>query len=131
MTVEQSFKFKPLRARLFLAPCMALALAIAILLPAKEAQAQDIRLVESYGAYCNDVYFGSDGGCIDLAAHGVAHDSLYASRTRHFLGEAGIVGQFTVVETVRGTVLASCTSKPYRGALDPDCKASVRIGILY
>ena len=35
------------------------------------AQAEEIRLSESFGAFCNDVYFGSDGGgvsgCIDLA----------------------------------------------------------------
>lgn len=81
------------------------------------------------GAYAP--FFGDDGFGLFVAARGVAHDSFYANRTKHFLGEAGFVGQFTVVDTVRGTVLASCTNKPYSGALDPDCKATVRIGILY
>lgn len=81
------------------------------------------------GAYAP--FFGDDGLGLFVAARGVAHDSFYVSRTKHFLGEVGIVGQFTVVDTVRGTVLASCTNKPYSGALDPDCKATVRIGILY
>lgn len=81
------------------------------------------------GAYAP--FFGDDGLGLFIAARGVAHDSLYASRTKHFLGEAGLVGQLTVADIVRGTVLASCTTKPYDGALDPDCKATLRIGILY
>ena len=76
-------------------------------------------------------FFGDDGFGIFVAARGVAFDTLYASRAKHVLGEAGVVGQFTVSNTVRGTALASCTTKPYDGALDPDCKATLRIGILY
>ena len=81
------------------------------------------------GAYAP--FFGDDGLGFFLAVRGVAHDSLYASRAKHVLGEAGFVAQFTVADVMRATVLASCTTKPYDGALDPDCKATVRIGILW
>ncbi len=76
-------------------------------------------------------FFGGDGFGVFAAARGVAYDSFYSSRAKHFIGEAGIVGQFTISSTVRGTALASCTTEPYSGALDPDCKATLRVGVLY
>ncbi len=81
------------------------------------------------GAYAP--FFGDDGVGLFVAMRAVAHDSLYASRAKQVLGEAGFVAQFTVADVMRATVLASCTTKPYDGALDPDCKATVRVGILW
>jgi len=81
------------------------------------------------GAYAP--FFGDDGFGLFAAARGVAMDSLYGSRAKNFIGEAGFVGQFTVAQSVLGTDLVSCTTRPYDGALDTDCKATLRIGILY
>ena len=81
------------------------------------------------GAYAP--FFGDDGLGFFVAGRGVAKDTLYGSLAEEAIGEAGIVGQYTVANTVRGTVLGSCTTKAYTGAQDPDCKATVRIGILY
>ena len=66
-----------------------------------------------------------------MAGRSVLYDTFYSDRARAFVAEAGVVGQYTVSETVRGTALASCTTKPYRGALEADCKATLRVGVLY
>ncbi|MEM7424979.1 MAG: hypothetical protein AAF441_02720 [Pseudomonadota bacterium] len=76
-------------------------------------------------------FFGGDGFGIFAAVRGVGHDTLYGGRARHFLAEAGISAQVTVSDMVRSTVLASCTTRPYDGAHASDCKATLRIGILY
>lgn len=75
--------------------------------------------------------FGGDGIGIFGAARGVAHESFYDNREKHFIGEAGIIAQMTFAELVRPAFFASCTTKPYSGAPDADCKMVFRLGFTY
>ena len=81
------------------------------------------------GAYAP--FFGDDGLGFFVAGRAVAVDTIYGDLAEEFLGEAGIVGQITLTENLRTTASASCTNDAYDGALNADCKATIRIGILY
>ena len=81
------------------------------------------------GAYAP--FFGDDGIGLFVAGRGVALETIYGDLEEGFLGEAGVVAQYTFTEHLRTTISASCTNEAYDGALSPDCKATFRIGILY
>ncbi|MEM8649268.1 MAG: hypothetical protein AAGF54_01935 [Pseudomonadota bacterium] len=81
------------------------------------------------GAYAP--FFGDDGIGVFVAARGVALETIYGDLEEGLLGEVGVVGQYTFTEHLLTTISASCTNDAYEGALEPDCKATFRIGVLY
>jgi hypothetical protein len=71
--------------------------------------------------------FGGDGVSIYAGGRGVAHESLYDDLREPWVGEFGIVGQKTVYGAWKIGAGASCTTKPYKGAVSNDCKVDLRL----
>ncbi len=71
--------------------------------------------------------FGGDGVGIYAGGRGIAHESLYGDLHESWIGEVGIFGQKTIYGSLKLGAGASCTTKPYEGAIGNDCKVDLRI----
>jgi hypothetical protein len=77
------------------------------------------------------VPFGGDGIAIFGGLRAVAHEGLYGKLANPIVAEAGITAQTTLFSHVRVGISASCTTQPYEGAHDPDCKMTFQLGGLF
>jgi hypothetical protein len=83
-------------------------------------------LLPKTGAYAP--VYGGDGIGIFAGARAVALESLYDGKEKAFMAEAGVTAQTTVFDFAVIGLSASCTSKPYEGAPEADCKATFQMG---
>jgi hypothetical protein len=81
------------------------------------------------GAYAPT--FGGDGIGLFGAVRGIARESFYEDLGYPFLAEAGAMAQTTLWNFVVLGASASCTSIPYDGAVELDCKATLQMGGLF
>ncbi len=71
--------------------------------------------------------FGGDGVSLFAGARGIARESLYGDLHEPWIAEFGITGQKTIYGALKLGAGASCTTKPYTGAIAKDCKVDIRL----
>jgi hypothetical protein len=81
------------------------------------------------GAYAPT--FGGDGIGVFGGIRGIARQTLYGNYTRPFIAEAGATAQMTLWDFAVIGISGSCSTKPYDGAPDADCKATFQMGGLF
>jgi hypothetical protein len=83
-------------------------------------------LLPKTGAYAPA--YGGDGIGIFAGARAVALETLYDGKEEILVAEAGVTAQATFFDFAVIGLSASCTSKPYDGAPEADCKATFQMG---
>lgn len=86
-------------------------------------------LLPKNGAYAPT--FGGDGIGIFGGIKAVLLDTFYEDAANDYVAEAGILGQTTLWDFAVIGLSASCTTKPYDGASNADCKATFQAGGLF
>lgn len=75
--------------------------------------------------------FGGDGIGLFAGVRGIARQTLYGGRANAFIAEAGATAQVTLWDFAVIGISGSCTTRPYEGAPEADCKAMFQMGGLF